>query len=557
MGLDHRHGRCWAEEIGARSVEAGAAEKREAVEPPAAVGRRNAAVAHTIAVNVIREPACVPMSPRMREVCWDFGIPPREQATVIAENLQLTLKPGTLVLLTGPSGAGKSSVLQAVADRLGDVTWVGQSAFSAERAIIDCIAPRRSLGEALEILTACGLGEPRLWVRRYGDLSDGERFRAALARAVGQVLTDGRTRPILCDEFTAILHRRLAKAMAYNLRKLVTRSGLILVAATTHDDILKDLRPDTLVRLGHGGPTVQAGTPRSGVVSLQRRAIIEPGSVRDYAMFSPLHYRHRDGLGFVDKVFLLRECKAGQPLGILVFAMAPAELTLRNRATQGRFVRNMRRLNRDLRILRRLVMHPDVRGCGLGHWFVEQTLPRVGVRFIECLAAMGSVNPVFEKAGMTRVGRCPPPRGRIKLLERMAKHHVDPFAPDFHRRIARCPRVRSMVERTILHWVSATTAGHKYRIETRPAEELARAFRQLVGSPPVYYLWDRDREFPVPESIDRVAEAGGAPGDGARDHDPDARPNRGNRSPRRIENRESTSGRRRRMCGRHDPNGPG
>ena len=30
-----------------------------------------------LTLNVIREPAAVAMSHRMREVCWDFGIPPR------------------------------------------------------------------------------------------------------------------------------------------------------------------------------------------------------------------------------------------------------------------------------------------------------------------------------------------------------------------------------------------------------------------------------------------------------------------------------------------------
>ena len=391
------------------------------------------------------------------------------------------------------------------------------------------------MGEVLEILTACGLGEPRLWVRRYSDLSDGERFRAALARAVGQSLADGGGRPIVCDEFTAILHRRLAKALAYNLRKLVTRSGLILLAATTHDDILPDLRPDVIVRMGGATPVVETADSRPGAVSLQKRAVVEPGSVRDYARFAPMHYRHRDGLGFVDKVFLLRERAGGDPLGILVFAMAPAELSLRNRATESRFVRNIRRLNQELRILRRLVMHPDVRGCGLGHWFVQRALPHVGVRFVECLAAMGAVNPVFEKSGMTRVGRCPLPRGRLRLLERMQKHHVDPFAPDFHRRIGRCPRVRKMVEQTIHQWVAATTASQRFREKEHGPDELARCFRQLVGSPPIYYLWDREGRFPVVSSIDRHENEPLADADVRRDHHPDGRPSRPARPQRRSD----------------------
>jgi len=195
------------------------------------------AIGKRLTLNVIREPAAVAMSHRMREVCWDFGIPPRETPSVVIENLTLRLEPGHIVLLTGPSGSGKSSVLHAIADRIGEVERVGSGRFPTDRAIVDSIAPRQPMATALEILTACGLGEPRLWVRRFSDLSDGERFRASLARTIGRTMSASTPRPILCDEFTAILHRRLAKAVAYNLRKLVSRAGLVLVVATTHEVI--------------------------------------------------------------------------------------------------------------------------------------------------------------------------------------------------------------------------------------------------------------------------------------------------------------------------------
>lgn len=455
---------------------------------------------YSINVRVIREPAFVPMTPRKREICLDYGIPPREAPYTIADGLSVRLAPGEILFVGGPSGSGKSSILAEIAAGAGEVVWVGSGRFGAKRPMIDAIAPRRPLAEAMEILTACGLGEPRLWIRPFADLSDGEKFRASLARAIGAAMAGDARVPIICDEFTAILHRRAARAIAYNLRKLVTRHGLILIVATTHDDIVDDLQPDRRLMLGGLEPRLVETTPRHGGFSLRRRAVIETGSVRDYRIFSPMHYRHRDGLGFVDKVFLLRDRTGGDPLGILVFAHAPRELSLRNRATAGRFIRNMRRLNRELRILRRLVMHPDVRGCGLGHWFVRKTLPRVGVRFIECLAVMGAVNPVFERAGMTRIGRCPLPAGRLAMLRRMKELKVDPFAPDFPRRIARCPRVRRLVEKTIMDWVRGLHGSVRYEAQGRPPTELTRAFRQLIGAPPVYYLWDRHGAFPRRET---------------------------------------------------------
>ncbi|MCG8405347.1 MAG: ATP-binding cassette domain-containing protein [Phycisphaerales bacterium] len=457
-----------------------------------------------IKLRIIREPGFAPMTTRKRDVCWNFGIPPREAPYVIADDLAVTLRPGSIILLTGPSGSGKTTILNAIAGKVERPIWVGRGRFPADRAIVDAVAPRKPLAVVLEILTACGLGEPRLWVRQFADLSDGERFRAGLARAVGNAIghDDPRPRTIFCDEFSAILHRRTAKAVAYSLRKLVTRHRLTLVVATTHDDILEDLQPNETLRLHGPDADVIAHRPRRKGMSLRRRTTIERGSVSDYRTFSPMHYRHRDGLGFVDKVFLLKERGTGAPLGILVFAHAPMELTLRNRSTRGRFVRNVRRLNRELRILRRLVMHPDVRGCGLGHWFVRKTLPQVGVRFIECLAAMGEVNPVFEKAGMHRVGRCPLPKGRMKLLERMKAWNLDPFASDFSKKIARYPRVRSLVEETIRSWVRALHGKIQYKIEGKRPDQLSQVFRQLIGSPPIYYLWDRNDVYPILDNAD-------------------------------------------------------
>ncbi len=450
----------------------------------------------SLKISVIREPSFTPMTVRKRDICWDFGIPPRETPFTIVEDLDVEFCPGRIILLTGASGSGKSSILHRIAEQAGDAVWVGRGRFPTDRAIVDAIAPRKPLALVLEILTACGLGEPRLWIRSFNDLSDGEKFRASLARAVGASLSGKSASPIFCDEFTAILHRRMAKAIAYNLRKLVSRTGLVLVVATTHADIVSDLQPDQIIRLGGSVPEVQTKSPRKRAMSLQRSVDIVRGSVKDYRAFSPMHYRNRDGLGFVDKVFLLKEKHDGTLLGILVFAHAPMELSQRNRSTNGRFVRNLRRLNKELRILRRLVMHPDVRGCGLGHWFVRKTMPKVGVRFVECLAAMGAVNPVFERAGMVRVGRCPLPKGRLTLLKRMQEWRVDPFATGFVRKIAKYPRVRQMVEKTVQDWIDATHGGSKYEVKGRPALELAQAFRQLLGEPPMYYLWDSKGQFP-------------------------------------------------------------
>jgi GNAT superfamily N-acetyltransferase len=380
-------------------------------------------------------------------------------------------------------------------------------------------------------------------------------------------------RPLLCDEFGAVLHRRLAKAIAFNLRKLVTRERLALVVATSHEDLEEDLQPDTVVRLGGNGPVIErrmisdlrlqiseesrleiadwrlkisdgsarlrlaakqthrkmqphvrmqpaaeqpaAQQPAAQKPTAQRPAAerpaarrpaaermasfmrglrIEPGTVRDYQQFAGMHYRRRDQLGFVDKVVVAREVSGGELVGIVVYGMPVLQLRLRNRVTGGRFVRSVRRLNRELRVLKRLVIHPDVRGCGLGHWLVRRTLPMVGARFVECLAAMGAVHPVFDKAGMRRIGTVEPPAEQGQALSRLLAAGADPLAADFVTQVCRRPSVRRIVSEAVFNWYQTTTGGGERRVERQTPVFLAHTYRQLAGSQPVYFIWAADEK---------------------------------------------------------------
>src|SRR4029077_3582228 len=79
------------------------------------------------------------------------------------------------------------------------------------------------------------------------ELSEGQRYRFRLAYAFSL------SNPfVACDEFTATLDRTLAKVVAFNVRKLVSRTQVGVLAATTREDIVEDLQPDVWVRRGEG-----------------------------------------------------------------------------------------------------------------------------------------------------------------------------------------------------------------------------------------------------------------------------------------------------------------
>ncbi len=450
------------------------------------------------------DPACAPHSPsagtpasrRAAQVAECFGIT-AEQRRAILPHLTLPIGPGRVIAFVGPSGSGKTTALNALADQFPQACALDRIRFPEGRALIDAIAPDAPLADALELLSRSALGEARLWLQRFETLSAGERFRAKLARAWGLTSPGGM---LLIDEFGSGLHARAARAIAYHVRRLASRRGLCVAVATCREDVLTDLQPDTLVRLNaDAAADVRHRRVRNCPLDLWRRMRISHGVRRDYDNFAAMHYRSTEELGFVDRIFLLHDRAQYSPVGIAVYCHPPAELALRNQATEGRYKRNLRRLNAEVRILRRLVLHPDLRGCGVAHRFVRRTLRLLDMRYVECLAAMGAVNPVFEKAGMTRVGRCLLPRAQQRIIDELAALDVDVFAGDFETQVCTRPAVRECVARLVQNWYRATT-GNGY---ARPARQspalLARLCRGLVGARPVYYLWenqnwDRDQQ---------------------------------------------------------------
>ncbi len=445
-----------------------------------------------VTVACIKKPKMTRFSRRIADVSLKFGIPAEPLPTQILEELRLRIAPDRLIALVGPSGSGKTTALQLIAQKWHNTIDINRLNIPTDKSLIDTICPHQPLPHALELLNACGLGDTSVWLRTGDEISAGQTFRAKLARGIGLALQSGRSPLLICDEFCSGLHDRLTVAVAHNLRKLTTRHNLTIIVAGCNQKLLNDLQPDVTVRFtGNGQHETTETKPRTRQVSLTRKLIIEPGAKSDYDHFAADHYRKTDELGFVDKVFRMKERSTGQILGVVVYAHGPLELALRNQATNKRFTRNPDKLNREMRILRRLVVHADVRGCGLGAWLVKKTLPLVGTPFVECLASMGEVNPVFEKAGMQRIGTCALPKDRAKLVQKVADLGADPFAPDFVRQVARKPAIRRVVAQMVYNWYQATTGGGERRVRRQSTERLTQTFRGLIGSTPVYYLWQK------------------------------------------------------------------
>jgi ABC-type ATPase with predicted acetyltransferase domain len=147
------------------------------------------------------------------------------------------------VYLTGPSGAGKSVLLRELQRcvPVGDAVDLADVELPDDRTVIDCFGD--DLIASLQTLSAVGLADVFSILNRPSHLSDGQKHRFRLARA----LVSGRPF-VFADEFCSELDRITAATVAFNVHRFARRAKLTLILASGRDDILMDLAPDVLIR---------------------------------------------------------------------------------------------------------------------------------------------------------------------------------------------------------------------------------------------------------------------------------------------------------------------
>lgn len=138
-------------------------------------------------------------------------------------------------VVVGPSGSGKTSIGRAAfgAEAFWNPDWPG------DRPIVDVIAPDGDFNDVTAALGSVGLGTVPTWLRPYPVLSNGEKFRADLARLVVEA-----PERVVIDEFTSVVDRQIAKFGALAFAKAWRRGTAQAILLTPHYDVVEWVEPD-------------------------------------------------------------------------------------------------------------------------------------------------------------------------------------------------------------------------------------------------------------------------------------------------------------------------
>ncbi|GIW74672.1 MAG: hypothetical protein KatS3mg103_1194 [Phycisphaerales bacterium] len=157
------------------------------------------------------------------------------------------------------------------------------------------------------------------------------------------------------------------------------------------------------------------------------RITIEQGQRADLDRLARFHYAAgRPG----PIACVLRAVHDGQAVGVLVVSMPTLNGRWRAIAWPGDYDtpdqrENARRLNRQVRLISRVIVEPRFRGRGLAVALVRAYLRDPCTVRTEALAAMAHACPFFERAGMRRID-LPLSKADARLLRALRRHSVEP-----------------------------------------------------------------------------------------------------------------------------------
>ena len=136
-------------------------------------------------------------------------------------------------VIVGASGTGKTTI----AKQLFENQYIKEYLYTS-KSVIDDMPQTATVDEIERIFYAVGFGSVPSWMKPYSVLSNGEKMRVDLARAL---LSNDL---IVFDEFTSVVDRNVAQTTCIAINRAIKKADKQFVAVTCHRDVLEWWQPD-------------------------------------------------------------------------------------------------------------------------------------------------------------------------------------------------------------------------------------------------------------------------------------------------------------------------
>lgn len=171
-------------------------------------------------------------------------------------------------LIVGQSGSGKSTNLRKFGIET-NPEWSDS---------VSVVSHFDNFDDAKKRLHGCGLNSIRCWTQPFFTLSNGQKYRANMARQIKS--------SSVFDEFASYLDSNTAKSLSNSIRRYVDSEGLKgVVFATCRRDVTEWIRPDWVFDADSGELTI-GRLERRPEINIQ----IHPCQVQVWDRFSQHHY---------------------------------------------------------------------------------------------------------------------------------------------------------------------------------------------------------------------------------------------------------------------------
>lgn len=136
-------------------------------------------------------------------------------------------------VIVGASGTGKTTI----AKELFSEEIITEFEYN-HKSVIDDMPKNVSVDDIEKMFYAVGFGSVPSWIKPYNVLSNGEKMRVDLARALLEKDF------VVFDEFTSVVDRNVAQTASLAINKAIKRTNKKFIAISCHYDILEWLHPD-------------------------------------------------------------------------------------------------------------------------------------------------------------------------------------------------------------------------------------------------------------------------------------------------------------------------